>query len=212
MITRWIALLVLSELICCSTVFCCANLVANLNSRSHDPDSPLRLISFCIDCPSPEEEGTIVNGLLPRFGLKDYFVSGQLVYCIPNLADSAFVNEEQFDNRIVVVDRGGISLLDKALKIQETGAVGIIIADDGQCNDMFSFCGARAGSVRDGGFAAHDHFGEMWRDIEIPVLLVTMKTAETIRRLMPVERVLLPRMGYHNITVLRNPDGTREEL
>ena len=212
MIIRWMAILIVSELICCSTVFCQANLVANLNSRSQDPDSPIRLISFCIDCPSPDQEGTIVNALLPRFGLKEYFVSAELVYCIPNLADSDIINEEQFYNRIVVVDRGGISLIDKALKIQETGALGIIIADDGQCNDTFSFCGPRAGSVRDGGFAAHDHYNEMWKDIEIPVLLVTFQTAETIRRLMPVERVLLQRMGYHNITILTNADGTRDEL
>lgn len=33
------------------------------------------------------------------------------------------------------------------------------------------------GSAREGGFAAHDHMNEMWTKIEIPVLLVTFKTA-----------------------------------
>lgn len=192
--------------------FCSGNLIANLNSRSQDQESPLKLISYCIDCPSPEQEGTITQGLLPRYGLKNYFVSAELVYCIPNKADSGILNDYQFRGRIVLVDRGEIGILDKVILIQSGGAVGVLIADDGQCNEEFSYCGPRAGSVKDGGFAAHDHVSESWRKIRIPVLLVSFKSAESIRRLMPVKRVLLPRLGYHNITVLRNPDGTVDEL
>ena len=212
MVAGWILLLIFTEVISSSSVFCVANLVANLNSRSYEPESPLKLITYCIDCQFPEHEGTVVDGLLPRFGLKEYFVSAQLVYCIPNLADSKIINEDQLSGRIVVVDRGSVSLYEKVLRIQGSGAVGIIIADDGQCNDMFTFCGQKAGSVRDGGFAAHDYFSESWRLIKIPVLLVTSKTAEAIRRLMPVERILLQNMGYHNITILMKSDGSRDDL
>ena len=212
MITGWIPFIILSGVICFNTVPCLANLVSNLNSRSHDPESPLKLITYCVDCPFPEYEGTVISGLVPRFGLKEYFVSAQLVYCIPNLADSKIINEDQLNGRIVVVDRGSVSLYEKVLRIQGSGAVGIIIADDGQCNDMFTYCGQKAGSVRDGGFAAHDYFSESWRLIKIPVLLVTSKTAEAIRRLMPVERILLQNMGYHNITILMKSDGSRDDL
>ena len=212
MIIGWIPFIILTEVICFNTVPCLANLVSNLNSRSHDPESPLKLITYCVDCPFPEYEGTVISGLVPRFGLKEYFVSAQLVYCIPNLADSKIINEDQLNGRIVVVDRGNIGLYEKALRISKSGAVGMIIADDGQCNDIFTFCGPRAGSVKDGGFAAHDYSSELWRGIKIPVLLVTSKTAETIRRLMPVERILLPNMGYHNITILMKSDGSRDDL
>jgi hypothetical protein len=77
--------------------------------------------------------------------LKEYFVSAEVVYCIPNRAESNILNTAHFENRIVIVDRGEISLYEKARKIQEDGAVGILIADDGQCTEEFSFCGPRAG-------------------------------------------------------------------
>lgn len=144
----WLAVrFIVSNLLCFSTVLCDANLIVNLNSRSRDPDSPVKIISFCIDCPSPEQEGSTAYGLLPRYGLKEYFVSAEAVYCIPNQAESNIRNGAHFENRIVIVDRGGISLFEKARKIQEIGAVGILIADDGQCTEQFSFCGPRAGYI-----------------------------------------------------------------
>jgi hypothetical protein len=33
------------------------------------------------------------------------------------------------------------------------------------------------GSAREGGFGAHDHMNDLWTTIDIPVLLVTFKTA-----------------------------------
>jgi hypothetical protein len=35
---------------------------------------------------------------------------------------------------------------------------------------------------------------------------------ETIRRIMPVERVDMYQLGFQNITVLMNTDGSRDEL
>ena len=124
-------------------VFCCGNLIANLNSRSHhhsDQHSPIKLISYCIDCPSPEQEGSIAYGLLPRYGTKEYLVSGEVIYCIPNMADSpTLINGHHVRDRIAFVDRGGNSLLEKATKLQAAGAIGIIIADDGQCKPFFCY-------------------------------------------------------------------------
>ena len=42
------------------------------------------------------------------------------------------------------------------MNVQYSGAAGVIIVDDGQCNEDFSRCGPRAGSVKDGGFAPMD--------------------------------------------------------
>ena len=195
-------------------VFCCGNLIANLNSRSHHSDqhSPVKLISYCIDCPSPEQEGSIAYGLLPRYGTKDYLVSGEVIYCIPNLADTpTLINGHHVRDRIAFVDRGGNSLLEKATKLQAAGAIGIIIADDGQCDEQFFHCGVRAGSAPEGGFAAHDHMNEGWKSITIPVLLVTLNTAEKIRRIMPIEKIEVRGLGKHNMSIVIT-NGFREEL
>ena len=198
-------------------VFCSSsgNLIANLNSRSHhsDPSSPVKLISYCIDCPSPEHEGSIAFGLLPRHGSHDFLVSGEVIYCVPNFADTpVLINAHQLWNRIAFVDRGGNSLLEKATKLQKAGAIGVIIADDGQCDEQFLHCGVRAGSAPEGGFGAHDHMNEGWKGITIPVLLVTLTTAEQMRRIMPIEKIQIRGRGQQNISVVIGRDGLREEL
>jgi hypothetical protein len=171
------------------------------------------MISYCVGCPSPEDEGSMAYGLIARHGVKEFHVTGEVLYCIPNFAeDETIVNRHQFPDRIVFVNRGEISLLEKVLRIQEAGAAGVIIADDGRCTDSFSSCGPRAGSVADGGFAPDDAQVVLWSKVEIPVVLVTMGTAEKFRRSMVIEQVLVPRKGYQNATILRNPDGSREEL
>ena len=199
--------------ICSVGVLCSGNLIVSLKSFTHDNDSPLKMVAYCIDCPSPTDEGSIVNGLIPKYGLRHYQVAGELIYCVPNLADSNFlINSHQLEQRIAFVDRGSNSLLEKAIKLQNVGVIGIIIADDGQCDEHFRFCGVRAGSVTEGGFAAHDNQNEGWKDIKIPVILVSIKTAEKIRNLMPVERVNVGGIGFQNISVIMRHDGTREEL
>ena len=190
------------------------NLIASLNSRAHsDPESPVKMISYCVDCPSPEHEGSMALGLLPRYGTWDYLVSGEIIYCIPNHADTPSpINAHQLRDRIAFVDRGGNSLLEKAMKLQAAGAIGVIIADDGQCDEHFVHCGTRAGSAREGGFAAHDHANEEWRSIKIPVLLVTLSTAEKMRRSMPIERIEIKGRGVHNSSIIIGRNGRREEL
>ena len=118
----------------------------------------VKLISFCIDCPSPEDEGSVAYGLISRYlyaSKQDYVVTGQLVYCVPNLADGpSILNKHQFPGRIVLVDRGKISLHEKIFRLQQAGAEAILVGDDGQCDEAFTYCGARMGSALEGGFAA----------------------------------------------------------
>lgn len=81
----------------------------------------------------------------------------------------------------------------------QTGAAALIIVDDGQCDDEFLNCGHRVGSVRDGGFGAFDSL-ELWRQVTIPVLLITCSTGEKIRSMMNIKRVDIPGLGWQNVS------------
>lgn len=183
------------------------SLVVNLTSRGSDADGALKWVTFCIKCPDPHTDGSVVPALNAKYGVDVYSVTGELVYCVPNYAESKFiVNDHQFPNRVVLVDRGKISLLNKVLKIQDTEALGIIIADDGSCREDFSFCGPRAGSVSEGGFAAHDDESR-WLKVDIPVVLVSLSTAERLRKAMGVKLAQIHGLGAHNITVHIGEEG-----
>ena len=166
--------------------------------------NPLRMISFCQDCPYPEDEGSIAYGILPKYlHLNEYSTTAEAVYCIPNYADYVkIVNGREFSDRIVLVNRGnGVTIHDKVLKIQNSGAAGVIVIDDGQCDEQFISCGFRAGSSSEGGIAAHDEIS-LWKQITIPVILVSHQTGERLKRIMPMKVMEVPRLGLQNITIL----------
>eukprot|EP01039_Chlorochromonas_danica_P000138 gene138-146_t len=191
-----------------------SKLIVNLTSRgSNDgPDGALKWVSFCLHCPDPYHEGSVLPALNPKHGVDIYSVTGEVVYCVPNFAERPYiVNDHQFTDRIVLVDRGKVSLLDKVLKIQETDAIGMIIADDGSCQEDFRWCGPRAGSIQEGGFAAYDTL-ENWLKVDIPVVLISSSSAERLRNAMGVKLTYIPGLGMHNITVHIGEEGVKEEL
>ena len=94
------------------------------NQRSGTVISPLKLLNFCDNCDHPDREGSVAYALESKFGVKDYLVTAELAYCVPNFAEAAILNAFQLVNRIVIVHRGKTSVLDKAMKIQHAGAVG----------------------------------------------------------------------------------------
>ena len=166
--------------------------------------NPLRMISFCQDCPYPEDEGSIAYGILPKhLHLNEYSVTAEVVYCIPNYADYVkIVNGREFNDRIVIVNRGkGVTIHDKVFMIQSSGAVGVIVIDDGQCDEQFISCGFRAGSSSEGGIAAFDE-PSLWKQITIPVILVTQRSGERLKNIMPMKIMDVPRLGLQNITIL----------
>lgn len=186
-----------------------AELIVNLTSKSSNTD-PLKWISYCVDCPAPEAEGSLLMGLNAKFGVKDFKVTGELVYCVPNHAESTNIfNLHHFQDRIVLVDRGKISMLDKVAKIQESDALGIIIADDGSCDENFTTCRSRTGSAAEGGFAAYDNPDE-WKDVDIPVVLVSLPGAERLRSLMGNQRILVKGIGFQNVTLHTGHHGHDE--
>ncbi len=203
MIRLFLFLLVfITCLICLNT-----SLVLDLKSDPYmtNQDS-LKAITFCKDCPDPGKEGSIVMALAPKYGIKNYHITGQLIYGIPNYGEvKNMVNKVEFNDRIVIVDRGHVNLIDKAKNIQNNGAAALIIADDGKCDEEFKNCGVRVGSVIEGGFAPYDDQYE-WSKIKIPVLLVTKSTSEKFNRQMNIVKVKIPKFGFQNMTILHNPN------
>lgn len=177
-----------------------AQVVVHLDSRNfkHDKDGPMRMISFCLGCPSPAEEGSLIYGLLSWHAVANrhtFSVTGALIYCVPNLADSdKILNTDQLLDHVALVDRGKVPLHEKVRRMQQVGAAAVIIADDGQCDESFLFCGARAGSSREGGFAAYDG-DDIWAGLTIPVYLVSASSAAHLRKLMPLTAVEVRGMG-----------------
>lgn len=190
-----------------------ANIVVNIDRKNMKSECIIKAF-FCNGCPSPEAEGSIAFGLLPKYAIKDkYSVTGQVVYAVPNFAEreEGFLNVDDMSNRIVMVDRGIVSLYQKVLRIQQqSSAVGVIIADDGKCDESFSFCGYRIGSAPEGGFSAFDD-ESLWHKITIPVILIGSSTADKMRSLMNNVLEEIPFLGTHNVTVV-NTDYFYDEL
>lgn len=187
-------------MVCRSVPSIHAQLILNLTSRGNDADGALKWITYCLKCPDPRSEGSIIPSLNAKYGVDEYSVTGELVYCVPNYAEGPFLaNDHQISDRIAFVDRGEISLLDKVLKIQEANALGVVIADDGSCFEDFRYCGPRAGSLQEGGFAAYDD-ERSWLAVEIPVVMVTLTNADRLRDAMGIKSVYIPGLGRHNIS------------
>lgn len=204
--------LVCSLIVCFLVQYSACALLINLTSRGLDSTNSLKIISFCFDCPEPDIEGSIAFGLTAKYSIQEYGLTAEMAYCVPNFAESPKVmNGNQLRNRIAFVERGVNGLLEKVTKIAKTGASAIIIADDGRCNSGYTFCGPRAGSVAEGGFAAYDDEAP-WRAIDIPVILINFETAEMFRSLMIMKKISLPRIGVQNMTILTSDDIYEEDL
>ena len=113
---------------------------------------------------------------------------------VPNDASSALLNEYQVYDAVAVVKRGGVSILDKIRRVQEAGAIAILIIDDGgECTPDFQCrrLGTKAESV---GFAWADRW-ENWLDVYIPTFLVTKQDGQRLINAMPVEEHTIPGLG-----------------
>lgn len=175
-----------------------SKLVISLKSKRDRADDPLKMISFCVGCPAPENEGSAVFGLIAKHGARSYDAKGEVVYAVPNHAEDELLNKHHFHQRFVFVERGKIGLLEKINRIQDSAAIGIIIADDGRCKEDFSSCGSRAGSVKEGGFASGDD-PDNWKHIRIPILMITTSTADRLRKLMNIVEIDIPGLGIQKM-------------
>lgn len=203
-------ILILFCCLCCLSYSGRSQLVVSFvstKSQHKESNNPIKQISYCLHCPDPENEGSVMLGLNARYGLDEYQTMGELVYSVPNHAElDMFFNEHQFQDRIVLVDRGKVPLLEKILKIQETGAgaAGVIIVDDGSCQETFSYCSSKIGSALEGGFAAYDD-ARAWEEVEIPVVLVTAASGAKLRALMSLQRTVITGIGDQYISAVTEP-------
>ncbi|KAJ8609133.1 hypothetical protein CTAYLR_006082 [Chrysophaeum taylorii] len=156
-------------------------------------DSALARLEFCARCVDPHEEGSFAHGLTALQGTQDYKVTASLAYAVPNDASRAPMNSDEIKGKLVVVDRGVVPLVQKVLAMQAGDALGVVIVDDGQCTIDLD-CG-RAGSPRMGGFAPKDD-PQAWRQVTIPAILISAESGARLRRLMPLDRRDLPRIGF----------------
>ena len=57
-------------------------------------------------------------------------VTGDVVYAVPNVADTALTNAAEVAGHIVLIDRGAVTFATKAANAQDAGAIGIIVANN----------------------------------------------------------------------------------
>ena len=109
--------------------------------------------------------------------------------------------------------KGVIPLLEKVRALQDAGAVGVVVFDDGSCEEarlVLGITGADdegsavgpladptryhcgiAGSPGDGGFSKTDP-AENWRNIRIPSVLITKSDGERLKGLMVLRTIKVP--------------------
>lgn len=182
---------------------CHSQVVVSIISRASQQQNAIKYISYCLSCPDPENEGSILKALNPKHGIKEYQITGEIVYCIPNHAEyDILLNDAHFQDRIVIVERGKITLLEKVLRIQDSEALGVIIIDsEGSCDEDFGYCSTHIGSAQQGGFAVYDD-PIRWEEVEIPVVFITAKSGEKLRKLMSLQRLPVNGFGDQYITTI----------
>ncbi|CAM9179568.1 unnamed protein product [Chrysoparadoxa australica] len=148
---------------------------------------PLKQIEFCLNCEDPGLEGSRVGGLAPKHGLQEFKVKGELVITVPNDCSDRLLNHRDLKGAIALVERGGVPLKEKILLVQEAGAAGVLIADDGQCAEDFMRCG-KTGGVQEGGFAHRDGEWE-WIKVSIPAVLISQSQGLRLKEMMDLREV-----------------------
>ncbi|CAN0232243.1 unnamed protein product, partial [Scytosiphon promiscuus] len=117
-----------------------------------------------------------------------------LVYAVPNKGNAdVLLNGDDMTACVVLFERGEIPVVEKVLKAQAAGAVGVVVIDNGGCNDGFLDCG-RLGGVRDRGFARRDG-SHAWSGVKIPAVLVSMAQGERLRGMMRLQKVTVEGLG-----------------
>jgi len=149
----------------------------------------LHALEFCTQhgC-NPHLEGSRLLALGAVHGPTEYKAEGSLVYAVPNNA-ARILNRAQLKGQVALVHRGVIPLVDKVWAAQASGAVGVVIVDDGTCEGQY-YCGP-AGGLRDGGFSRNDSI-DKWKGVTIPSLLVSLEEGERLREMMLLDKRKVP--------------------
>ncbi|CAM9489366.1 unnamed protein product [Ectocarpus fasciculatus] len=164
-------------------------------SSRADAVFPLLHLHFCLDCPDAAAEGSVVRALAPHHGIRDFKVSGEdLVYAVPNTGNKdMLLNGDDMAACVVLFERGEVPVVEKILKAQAAGAVGVVVVDNGGCDDGLVDCG-RLGGARDGGFAKRDGV-HAWSGVKIPAVMVSAADGERFRGMMRLEKIVVEGLG-----------------
>ena len=98
-------------------------------------------------------------------------------YALPNDASRDPMNAAEVRGNIAICHRGAVPLVHKILAVQASGAVGVVLVDDGSCGDDLE-CG-RAGSPKLGGFAPKDD-AEAWRKVDAEDVMAGRPEIQTL--------------------------------
>ncbi|KAJ8601826.1 hypothetical protein CTAYLR_009057 [Chrysophaeum taylorii] len=104
-------------------------------------------------------------------------IAADLVPADPPDASETLRNADAVSQRVVLVRRGNAPLAFKARRAQAAGALAMVVADDGQCEDKLDqYCVPGADRSRGEKFAATDN-PKAWDGLRIPVALILHRDA-----------------------------------
>ena len=66
------------------------------------------------------------------------------------------------------------------------------------------------GSIQDGGFSAFDDPAFWATKVSVPVFLVSLASAERMKKMMNLKEMKIPRQGVHNVTVFEDDTQDRD--
>jgi hypothetical protein len=117
----------------------------------------------------------------------------EIVYAVPNDASDTLINTHQTHGRMVLVDRGGnIPIVQKVVRVQEAGGIGVIVVDHGECAQGFH-C-PRLGHPSRNGLLDKDDWAR-WRDVTIPMVLILKDDGERIKQTLDLIMLEIPDVG-----------------
>ena len=66
------------------SVFCAADLIIHTSSSSSSlsGEEPLKQLFICMNCPHPQQEGSLVYALIAKYSTRDYDITGQVEYLV----------------------------------------------------------------------------------------------------------------------------------
>ena len=189
--------------------------VVSMRSQSFsNQPAGIKTIYICNGCSRPEIDHNVIHldSLVAARGPQKFDLrSKNVLYAIPNhgqRVDTRIMNSEFMQDSVVIFDRGtGVSIVDKALLAQEFQALGVIIIDDGRCDEEMTHCGMGASNITRG-FGTRDHWA-LWSKVEIPCVLITKKRGDKLRSLLEVTSVDIAGIGKQYIQ-LKNYGTTNE--
>lgn len=118
-----------------------------------------------------DNEQMVVYAWTTHWSPKSFTLIGQTSYVAPLLLESEVKNPQNIANKIAIVGRGSIPLVNKIIKLQMAGAKGVIILDSGECKDYNQVCMPGADKIKGEGWAAADMPGP-WASVKIPAVLL----------------------------------------